>query len=113
MTAKNFPLSVVTHDFKEKLNPHCTYFRTSDVTPEIVGDELHVIDGQGKRRSWGSPNVSTTVSKLNDSVIKATVTGWHKHTVSPVGGDYYFVEENGKWVRRRANHSTVKAALGQ
>lgn len=92
-------------------NQSCTYFRGSEVTPEMVDSELHVYNGSGMSRSWGRASVSSTVSQISPNVIKVTVTGWHKHTVSPVGGNYYFVNENGNWIRRTANHKVVKAAL--
>ncbi len=92
-------------------NLDSTYFRTSDVIPTIDGDTLTIIDGRGSSRSWGSPSVNSTVKTLTDNVVMVEVTGWHKHTVSPVGGSYYFVNEAGQWVRRTANHKTVKAAL--
>jgi len=92
-------------------NLDSTYFRTTDVIPTIDGDTLTIIDGRGSSRSWGSPSVNTTVKTLTENVVMVEVTGWHKHTVSPVGGSYYFVNENGTWTRRTANHKTVKAAL--
>lgn len=88
-----------------------TYFRTSDVTPTVEGDTLNIYNSRGQSRSWGTPSVKSNVSELTDGVVMVEVTGWHKHTVSPVGGNFYFVEENGQWVRRTANHKTVKAAL--
>ena len=88
-----------------------TYFRTSDVTPYVEGETLNVYDAKGDRRSWGQPSVSSDVEKLSDSVVKVHVVGWHKWTVSPVGGNFYFVNENGKWTRRTANHKAVKAVL--
>ena len=103
-------MNIQTVDFR-KTNLDSTYFRTSDVIPTVSGDTLTIIDGYGTRRSWGTPSVRTTVTKLTENVIMADVTGWHKHTVSPVGGSYYFVNENGTWTRRTANHKAVKAAL--
>lgn len=88
-----------------------TYFRTSDVTPTVEGETLNIYNARGQSRSWGTPKVTSTVKPLSDSVVKVEVVGWHKHTVSPVGGNFYFVNENGKWVRRTANHKSVKAVL--
>jgi hypothetical protein len=105
-TFVSFPLTIV----KENC-PGGTYFRTSEVTPYIEDDELHVFDGNGVSRSWGRAQVRSAVTLLNSDVIEIEVTGWHKHTVSPVGGNFYFVRDNGKWTRRTANHRTVKAAL--
>ena len=88
-----------------------TYFRTSDVTPTVEGETLNIYNARGQSRAWGTPKVTSTVKPLSDSVVKVEVVGWHKHTVSPVGGNFYFVNENGKWVRRTANHKSVKAVL--
>lgn len=88
-----------------------TYFRTSDCTPFFYDGGLVVYNGKGDSRSWGTPSVRSTVQALTSTVVMVTVTGWHKHTVSPVGGKFYFVNEGGEWVRRTANHKSVKAAL--
>lgn len=104
-----FSLPIPTSDF---LPPRSTYFRTSDATPFIQDGTLHLCNGTSYRASWGSTNCRSTVSTLTPDVIKVQVTGWHKHTVSPVGGNFYFVNEAGEWVRRTANAKAVKAALG-
>lgn len=88
-----------------------TYFRTSDVTPTVDGDTLSIYNSRGESRSWGTPSVKSHVETLTDNVVKVEVVGWHKHTVSPVGGNFYFVNEGGNWVRRMASHKAVKAAL--
>lgn len=92
--------------------PDDTYFRSSDVMPYVdEGGVLHLVDGEGTHRRWGTPNVSSYVTWLTREVFSVEVTGWHKHTVSPVGGTYYFVLEEGRFVRRRANAKTVKDAV--
>lgn len=89
-----------------------TYFRTSDVTPFVdEAGKLNIYNSRGIRRSWGTPSVRSDVRSLTPDVVQVTVTGWHKHTVSPVGGSFYFVREGGRWTRRTANHKAVKAAL--
>lgn len=89
-----------------------TYFRTSDVTPFVDRDgNLAVYNSRGQSRSWGTPKVSSYVHSLTPDVVMVEVVGWHKHTISPVGGSFYFVFEAGKWVRHTANHRAVKAAL--
>jgi hypothetical protein len=105
------PVEVV--EVTHKTEPHLdsTYFRTSDVTPFFKDGKLHVYDFRGKRRSWGSPTCSSEIEMLTDNVIQVYVVGWHKHTVSPVGGHYYFVREGDEWVRRTARAKVVKAAL--
>lgn len=88
-----------------------TYFRTIDVTPMVEGDTLKVYNSRGQSRSWGTPSVKSVVKPLSETVVMVNVVGWHKHTVSPVGGNFYFVNENGTWTRRTANHKAVKAVL--
>lgn len=90
----------------------CTYFRTSDVIPFVDNkNKINMYTGSGASRRWGRANVKSTAKRLTKTVIQVDVAGWHKHTVSPEGGSYYFVKESGKWVRRRANANAVKAAL--
>lgn len=112
MTKQTLSINVVSHGF-EDLDPDCTYFRTSEVRPFIQDNQLHIYEGNGNRRSWGTPNVSTEVTQISPDVIQAYVVGWHKHTVSPVGGNYYFVNENNTWTRRRANARRIKEVLAQ
>lgn len=109
-SASSLPVSVkfVSPFFQ---NQYETYFRTSDVTPFVEDGEIRCYGGRSKSRSWGSCSVKSTVKALAPNVVMVQVTGWHKHTVSPVGGSYYFVNENGNWTRRTANHKVVKAVL--
>ena len=108
----SFPISVKTVTDWSQVPGSNTYFRTSDVTPHINHDgELVVYDAKGARRSWGTPSVRSDVVKLSDTVVQVTVVGWHKHTVSPVGGNFYFVRECDGWTRRTAAHKAVKSAL--
>lgn len=90
-----------------------TYFTSSDVRPYVGKDNnIHTYNGSGERRSWGTPKVTSVVSNLGDDVIGVEVTGWHKHTVSPVGGWYYFVADaKGNWRRTTANNKRVKDVL--
>jgi hypothetical protein len=88
------------------------YFRTSDVTPYIdQAGSLTIYNSYGQRKSWGTPSIKSYVRKLTPTVVMVEVVGWHKFTVSPVGGSFYFVNESGSWIRRTANHKAVKAAL--
>lgn len=88
-----------------------TCFRTSDVAPQIKDGQLNIFNARGQSRSWGTPRVTSTVKPLSDDVVMVNVVGWHKHTVSPVGGNFYFVREGGEWVRRMASHKSVKPLL--
>lgn len=103
--------NITINNITDSTNIDGTYFRTSDVAPVVNGNTLSIYNAKGARRSWGAPNVSSVVSELSESVVMVRVTGWHKHTVSPVGGNFYFVCEGEQWVRRTANHKAVKQAL--
>lgn len=112
-STSTLPVNVVNITDWNQVPGSNTYFRTSDVTPVMADDGLHIYNSRGISRSWGTPRVTSTVKALTETVIRIEVTGWHKHTVSPVGGNFYFVNEGGRWVRRTANHKAVKAALAQ
>lgn len=89
-----------------------TYFRTSDIRPFIdVDGRLVLQTGVGPRRSWGRWSVRSDYCYVSPSVVEVVVVGWHKHTVSPVGGTYYFVFEDGEWRRRVSRYHVVAAAL--
>jgi hypothetical protein len=90
-----------------------TYFRTRDVRPYVKDGALYVYNFRGQHRSWGSPSCTSKVSQLADDVIRVVVTGWHKHSVSPEGGAYYFVLEGNTWIRRTRQHTRVKAVQWQ
>lgn len=110
-TTSNTP-KIIRKTLSSKIGSSETYFRTSDVTPHIEENSIVVYEGQNDRRSWGCCSCRSQVEDKNGIVI-VSVTGWHKFSVSPVGGTYYFVNENGEWVRRTASHKAVKAALAQ
>ena len=101
-------LTVESHDC-----PDDTYFKTCQVSPWIADGVLQIVDGRGTRKSWGAPSVSSIVTQLTDDVVQVQVTGWHKHTISPVGGVYYFVMLDGGWVRKMGSAKIVKDAKAQ
>lgn len=102
-------LPVTVENFE---GPDSTYFVVGDVLPRFKDGKLFVCNYRGSHRNWGSPKCSSDVKQLNDDVLMINVVGWHKHTVSPVGGKYYFVKDsNNQWVRKSANAKVVKAAL--
>lgn len=89
-----------------------TYFRTSDVRPYIDDDgRINIWNGTAYQASWGSSNVTSVATQITDDVIQIEVTGWHKHTVAPEGGTYWFVFEGGKWTRRTKRYHRVKEVL--
>lgn len=92
----------------------CTYFRTREIVPVVDGDTLTIIDGRGSRRHWGTPSVNSRVDTLAENAIRVSVTGWHKWTITPVGGTYYFVRNsNGIWQRKTANSNIVRSLINQ
>jgi hypothetical protein len=100
--------------FHLHIAPTCTYFRSSDVEPKIAADgrTITVWQGYGKRRSWGTPSVqSHPYWLIYGQVLCVHVVGWHKHSISPVGGCYYYVLTESGWTRRMASAKVVKDAL--
>lgn len=69
--------------------PNTTYFRSSDVAPQLAGETLTLWHGKGTRRSWGAPQVCSTVVVETDTFIAVHVGYSHKHR----GGQqwYYFL----------------------
>lgn len=110
MTAATSTLSV-SIQVNEYEGPDSTYFTVPDVLPFFENGILNICNYRGSRRSWGAPTCASTVKQLTDDVIQVDVVGWHKHTVSPVGGSYYFVKTQKGWERKRANAKAVKSAL--
>lgn len=78
--------------------PDSTYFRTSEAEPDLKEDGLWVVDGNGSRRSWGTPGVNSTVV-LNDKDLTSIHVGFHhKHG----GSQFWRHYKNGsqvKWVK--------------
>lgn len=73
--------------------PDGTYFRTGDVEPVVDGDALTVFDGNGSRRSWGQPGVTSTVVVEAPDFVAIHVGFHHKHG----GGQFWrFFSVNGK-----------------
>lgn len=92
--------------------PGSTYFRTSDIAPTLEGTELYCYNGSGPRRYWGTPRVITQIVRNDGNLCIVVVTGWHKHTVRPVGGTFYFVNLDGTWTRKTARSYQVKMLMG-
>src|SRR4051812_25685855 len=59
--------------------PDATYFRASTVAPELVDGKLIIRNGEGTWRSWGAPQVRTSVV-VNEDAFTAVHFGFsHKH----------------------------------
>lgn len=61
--------------------PDSTYFVTGDAEPTIDADNsgITIYDGRGKRRSWGTPGVTSTVVLDEDDFCAIHVGFHHKH----------------------------------
>ena len=83
------------------------YFTISTVSPEIDDGTLWISNhSDGYKYS----NVRSTVIRYKN-IIKVEVIGWPKKMKRPVKGNFYFLPENNRWVRRTANYKTIKKAL--
>jgi hypothetical protein len=59
--------------------PDSTYSVTGDSEPYFKDNILHIFDGHGSRRSWGTPQTTSTIV-LNDSDLTSIHIGYsHKH----------------------------------
>lgn len=80
--------------------PDGTYFTATDVAPEILdGGEIAVYNGAGSRRSWGRPQVTSTVVVDTDEFAAIHVGFSHKHRGGQ--GWYYFDRKDDTTRRRR------------
>lgn len=106
-------MTIKSLDAKNNSAMDSTYFRTKDVIPFVDADNnICMWNGKNYEASWGSSNVTSKVTKETDTLIVIQVTGWHKHTISPVGGTYYFVKNSqGQWERKRGNSRLVMSML--
>lgn len=80
--------------------PDSTYFSMSDVEPHVHADtgELVIFDGKGSRRSWGTPQVNSTIVINADDFTTVHVGFSHKHRGSQ--GWFYFVSgERKTWAQ--------------
>lgn len=78
--------------------PDSTYFAMSDVTPEIDSDgNITIYSGKGKSRSWGAPQVTSTVV-LEDCDLVAIHVGFsHKHRG---GQGWHYFTTDGQTTRK-------------
>lgn len=76
--------------------PDSTYFRSSDVAPGFDGQTITLYAGKGSRRSWGAPQVWSSVVVETDNFVAVHVGFSHKHR----GGQqwhYYLDGERVTW----------------
>lgn len=77
--------------------PDSTYFTMCDVTPEynVATDTLTTYTGEGKRRSWGRPQCTSTVVLKDESLVAIHVGFSHKHRGGQ--GWHYFARNGQGW----------------
>lgn len=59
--------------------PDSTYFRTGEVEPDLNESTLTIYSGQGTRRGWGRPQVTSTAVLTTDDLAAVHVGFSHKH----------------------------------
>lgn len=92
--------------------PAGTYFRASDVSPELVNGEIRCSNGTSYSASWGSSYSRSTVAHQGDDLIIITVKWSNKHAWGEQ--DYYFVPAKGGWKRvTKAGARKQLAAIGR
>lgn len=66
---------------KNESVPDRTYFRMSDVAPNLdwLDKKLHLTNGKGRSRSWGAPKCESLVLFRGRSLIVVFVGFCHKH----------------------------------
>lgn len=85
------------------------YYACSLAAPRVVEGEIELYNGRGDCHRWGQSRLSSDIVYLSDDLVVVDVVGWHKFTVSPVGGRYYFViNRSGQWARTNGNHRMVR-----
>lgn len=86
----------------------CTYFRSSDIAPEIAEDakSISVYDGEGLHRSWGRAFVSS-YEVLKTRTFAMVLVGYkHKHGGGQ--GWYYFERTPDGITRRTASQLSTR-----
>lgn len=77
--------------------PASTYFRASDVSPELVENDIRCSNGTSYSASWGSSYSRSTVTHKSDDLIIITVKWGNKHAWGEQ--DYYFIPTKTGWKR--------------
>jgi hypothetical protein len=87
--------------------PSSTYFRASDVSPEIRDGEIICSNGTSYTASWGSSYSRSTVTHQSESLIVVSVKWSNKHAWGEQ--DYYFIATAKGW--KRTTKTGAKAQL--
>lgn len=91
--------------------PDSTYFRVGSAEPELTVHDgqstLTIYSGQGRRRGWGQPGVTSTVVLHADDLVAVHVGFHHKHG----GGQFwrYYVPSADGW--RQVQWASLRDAL--
>lgn len=91
-------LQIITDGYR---SPDDTYFNTKSAQPELERNEegqqvLKLVNGQGTRRSWGAPGVTSTVVLEAADLVAVHVGFYHKHGGSQFWR-YYRLSEGQEW----------------
>lgn len=83
-------------------SPDGTYFGVKETEPEIIdtddGQAIGLVNGEGSRRAWGTPRVTSTVVVNTDALVAIHVGYHHKYR----GGQFwrYFVAAENQVTRK-------------
>lgn len=77
--------------------PAGTYFRASDVSPEIKDGEVRCSNGTSYSASWGSSYSKSTVIHQSAELVVIRVKWSNKHAWGEQ--DYYFIPSRNGWKR--------------
>lgn len=81
------------------------YYGCEMAAPRMVDGAIEIYEGRGTSHRWGQSRLTSSIVFQSDDLVVIDVVGWHKFTVSPVGGRYYFViGKQGDWQRTTGNH---------
>lgn len=81
------------------------YYTCELAAPRVIDGEIQVYVGCGPNYRWGQSRLESHIVFCGDDLVVIEVIGWHKFTVAPVGGRYFFVvNRRGQWVKTNANH---------
>lgn len=87
--------------------PASTYFRATDVSPELVDNEIRCSNGTSYCASWGRSYSNTTVIYKSEGLIVIRVKWGNKHAWGTQ--DYYFIPAKNGW--KQTNKTGVRAQL--
>lgn len=89
--------------------PASTYFRASDVSPELVDNEIRCSNGTSYSASWGSSYSNSTIVHKSEALIVIRVKWGNKHAWGTQ--DYYFIpDRKGNW-KKQTTKTGARAQL--